>query len=722
MAWKVDIAFLRSKVARRVFLLFVVCAMLPILALALISFRQVTEQLREQSRKQLQQESKTQGMNLFERLRNADAEMRLLAANPDSPRGETVGIPTEQLQEHFLSLARVDPKGAVEAVLGKPRMPEIPAGERERAAGRPLILTQPAATPGTSRVWIVRELAPGGSTAPVLVGEVNPDYLWGAENLGSNLQLCVLDQTGSVLYCPSGNPQTLREGVLRTPGSSISGAFGFEDDRQGYQAGYWTAFLRSGFASPSWVVVVFESEDAFLIPLQHFQSVFPLVMLLALWVVLLLSLIQIRRTLVPLERLQQGTQRIANQEFDARVSVTSGDEFQELAGSFNAMAGRLGQQFQALKTIDEIDRAILSSLNQEEILDTALFGMEGLLPYDGICLCLLDSEAALKGKIYLPRKQNSEAGARHEVRDVRLRSSDVQQLCASPQHLAGAIEQSPPPHLRPLAERGMRAFLALPILQDDRLFAILVLGYLGPPALSAADLHQARQIADQLGVAFSNARLVAALDQLHWGTLTALARAIDAKSPWTSGHSERVTHLAVDIGKFMGLPPKELAIMHRGGLLHDIGKIGTPPSILDKAGKLEGEELQVMRDHVRVGTRILEPIPGFAEILPIVQQHHEWWNGKGYPAGLAGEAISLHARIFAVADCYDALISDRPYRAGMPQERVLAILEEGSGTQFDPQVVEAFLQFVAERQRESAAPAASLATAPLAGWEDDRGG
>ena len=720
MAMKLDMTFLRSKVARRVFLLFVVCAMLPIIALALISFRQVTEQLREQSRKQLQQESKTQGMNLYERLVNADAEMRLLAANPDSPRGETVGVPTEQLREHFLSLGRVSPQG-VEAVLGEPRMPEIPAGERQRAAGRPIILAQPGENSGASHVWIVRELAPGGPTSPVLVGEVNPDYLWGAETLGTDQQLCVLGQTAGALYCPGGNPQTLRESVLRTPGSSASGAFGFEDGDQSYQGGYWSVFLRSGFSSPSWVVVVYQSESSFLVPLEHFKSVFPLVMLLALWVVLLLSLVQIRRTLVPLERLQQGTQRIANQEFDARVNVTSGDEFQELAGSFNAMAGRLGQQFQALKTIDEIDRAILSSLQQDEILDTVLFGMKGLVPYDSICISLLDSEAPLKGATYVPRGAGGDGSLRHEVRDLRLRPADLQQLSAGPEHVAGRIDKNPPPHLRPLAERGMQAFVALPILLEGQLFAILALGYPAPPALSAADLRHARQIADQLGVAFANARLVAALDKLHWGTLTALARAIDAKSPWTSGHSERVTQVAVDIGRTMELPPKELAIMHRGGLLHDIGKIGTPPTILDKAGKLEPEELRTMREHVRVGTRILEPIPGFAEILPIVAQHHEWWNGKGYPAGLAGEQISLHARIFAVADCYDALISDRPYRPGMAKERVLAILQEGSGSQFDPGVIAAFLRLMQERERIEELAAAALEVDPPADCVKEEG-
>jgi len=201
-----------------------------------------------------------------------------------------------------------------------------------------------------------------------------------------------------------------------------------------------------------------------------------------------------------------------------------------------------------------------------------------------------------------------------------------------------------------------------------------------------AQYHAARLEKEQLKIT------VEALEQLDLGTLTALARAIDAKSAWTAGHSERVTNLALKLGHAMGLPPKNLAIMHRGGLLHDIGKIGTPATILDKPGRLEPEEMQTMRDHVKIGVRILEPIPCFREALPIVAQHHEWFNGSGYPAGLAGDNISLHARILAVADCYDAMVSDRPYRKGLPQLQALEILRQRSGTQFDPTIIEVFMR------------------------------
>jgi putative nucleotidyltransferase with HDIG domain len=179
-----------------------------------------------------------------------------------------------------------------------------------------------------------------------------------------------------------------------------------------------------------------------------------------------------------------------------------------------------------------------------------------------------------------------------------------------------------------------------------------------------------------------------ALEQLDVGTLTALARAIDAKSAWTAGHSERVTSLAMKIANAIGLPARDLQVIHRGGLLHDIGKIGTPATILDKPGDLEPEERKIMREHVTIGVRILEPVPCFREVLPMVAQHHEWFDGSGYPAGLAGENISLHARILAVADSHDAITSDRPYRKGIPKRQALEILKNRAGTQFDPMVID----------------------------------
>lgn len=189
-----------------------------------------------------------------------------------------------------------------------------------------------------------------------------------------------------------------------------------------------------------------------------------------------------------------------------------------------------------------------------------------------------------------------------------------------------------------------------------------------------------------------------ALEAFNLGTLAALARAIDAKSPWTAGHSERVTVLAVKLGHVMGLPPEQIADLHRGGLVHDIGKLATPSEILDKPAPLTPDERRIIEEHPSCGVRILQPIAAYAPLLPMVSQHHERWDGTGYPAGLRGDAIALSARIMAVADAFDAITSARPYRAGLTAADALAIIEAQSGLQFEPAVVKAFTQMIRSAQ------------------------
>jgi putative nucleotidyltransferase with HDIG domain len=188
-----------------------------------------------------------------------------------------------------------------------------------------------------------------------------------------------------------------------------------------------------------------------------------------------------------------------------------------------------------------------------------------------------------------------------------------------------------------------------------------------------------------------------ALEAFSVGTATSLARTIDAKSPWTAGHSERVTQMALEIAAAMKLPDRDIEVLSLGGLLHDIGKLATPQHILEKAGPLTVDERYIIERHPADGARILEPIPKFAAILPIVLQHHERFDGGGYPAHLAGDQIDRLARVLAVADVFDALRSNRPYREGWPLDRAIAYVQAASGTHFDPVVVEAFTRVI---QRE----------------------
>lgn len=177
-----------------------------------------------------------------------------------------------------------------------------------------------------------------------------------------------------------------------------------------------------------------------------------------------------------------------------------------------------------------------------------------------------------------------------------------------------------------------------------------------------------------------------------FNAVTALAYALEAKDEYTSGHSQRVARIAGDIAREMGLSPEQTEQVELAGHVHDIGKIGIREAVLNKHGGLTEEEFDHVKRHPEIGERILAPIVDDQEILLIVRHHHEQYDGSGYPDGFAGRRIPLGARIMAAADSYDAMTSGRPYRQAMSAEAAAMAIENGRGTQFDPDVVTAFMR------------------------------
>ena len=185
-------------------------------------------------------------------------------------------------------------------------------------------------------------------------------------------------------------------------------------------------------------------------------------------------------------------------------------------------------------------------------------------------------------------------------------------------------------------------------------------------------------------------RLKAVYDNLDSAeqVIFSLAAAVEAKDAYTEKHTHRVAESARHVGMKMGLPERALEALYRGGIIHDIGKIGVPDAILLKQGPLDAEELQRMRLHPQIGEAIVKPLRSGAPLLPIIRHHHEHYDGTGYPDGLAGRAIPHLARIVAVCDAYDALVTDRPYRKAKSQEEAVSVLVDGAGRQWDAEAVE----------------------------------
>jgi putative nucleotidyltransferase with HDIG domain len=187
--------------------------------------------------------------------------------------------------------------------------------------------------------------------------------------------------------------------------------------------------------------------------------------------------------------------------------------------------------------------------------------------------------------------------------------------------------------------------------------------------------------------------------------LSVLTRAIEARDPHTLGHSARVTALAEAVALRLGWSEERIASLRVGGPLHDIGKLAVSDAVLSKEGQLDDDEYAQIQEHPRVGAKILLRIAALREAIPYVLYHHERWDGSGYPSGKSGEEIPIEARVLAIADAFDAMTSDRPYRRALTREEALGEVDRCAGTQFDPRIAEVFLALFAETELRAAASA-----------------
>ena len=699
---KLSKSFLRSRVARRIFVLFILCALVPILFLAVYSFGHVTIQLNEQNDQKIQWESKNIGMSIMERLLSLERGMVDIQFYVHAMADSKSSFTTEEFREYFgqrfSALALINGFGHLEPLIGQIKNPPgLDQADTKRLEAGKTVLFVNYPQNDLPRIFMIRSVDIHDIQAGIILGEISTSELWGVGEiytLPAMTEISVLDEYDNLLYSSIPLPENFSDHLVSRINDSRDRLFEWEHKGEVYLASSWAIFLKARYSIPKWTVVLSQPKALALAPVAYFNKTFFLVVLLSLWTVLFLSTFQIRRNLIPLEKLKEGVVRIGHRDFNTRVSITSGDEFEELADSFNEMSGRLGKQFSVLKAMAEIDQAILGILDTDKIVDTILSKMGDVVPCQLVSVSILDRNDSNTIRTYI---KAGKTGKGKSLKLPALRTEELQILTKNSHHLFSEVNRSIPSYLRPLVKDGLNSFLVLPIFIKEKLAGIISLGF--PPGYdkNEEDLIQVRQLADQANVALSNVYLVDDLAQLNWGTLTALARTVDAKSPWTSGHSERVAELAFKIGLAMGLEEKDLDTLKRAGLLHDIGKIGIPAAILDKKGKLTDEEYLLVKSHPLIGARILEPISAYSEIIPVVEQHHERFDGTGYPHGIFGEDICLGARILAVADVFDALISDRPYRSGWERERVYGYIKEEAGSQFDRKVIEAFFEVMAQK-------------------------
>lgn len=354
------------------------------------------------------------------------------------------------------------------------------------------------------------------------------------------------------------------------------------------------------------------------------------------------------------------------------------------------------QRLKRLMTIHALDMAVSTSLDVQVMLQELLHQLTGDLGVDAADVMLVSANGWMLNCIAARGLRLQPGCAPHEIRlgeglAGRAALERKTQLQLAP------IEEYPPVELERLAGEGIISRVALPMLAKGELKGVLEVFYRQQMEFDPEWLEYLETLAGQAAIAIDNAQLFdeaqrsrQELSVAYDITLEGWARALELRDRETEGHTRRASELTIRLGRRLGMSEDELIQVWRGAILHDIGKLGIPDDILSKPGALTAEEWEVMRQHPRLAYDLLSPIPYLAPALDIPYCHHEHWDGNGYPRRLKGEEIPLAARIFAVADVWDALRSNRTYRPAWDNATARAYIVKNSGTHFDPQVVEAF--------------------------------
>jgi len=353
---------------------------------------------------------------------------------------------------------------------------------------------------------------------------------------------------------------------------------------------------------------------------------------------------------------------------------------------------RIEERVERLALLSQLSQILNSTLDEREVRRRAMEAATQLMKAEVGSLLLVDEP---KQQIYF----DVALGDREEeIKRIYLKMGEG---------IAGWVAQEGKPLIVNAPEKDPRFFkgvdertdfktrnlISVPVKVKEKVIGVLeAINKKGGEEFNKEDLSLFTSLADQVAIALDNSRLYHELEEMFFQTAESLADAIEKRDPYTGGHTQRVTSYSLATAKYLPLGHLEKRWLKIASVLHDVGKIGIEDHILRKPERLNPEEFDLIKRHAQMGAEIIEHIRQLKEIVPGVKYHHEQINGKGYPEGLKGEAIPMIAKIVAVADTYDAMTTDRPYRRALSKETAIEELKRCSGTQFDQQVVNAFVQ------------------------------
>lgn len=602
-------------------------------------------------------------MAILERLLGLEAELQMATPYLRTDSGSSIAKVAEnfgaRLGQRFTGIVLVADDNRHVPLLGNVQnLPKLTEAERRHIASGNSIISNQYREGLPPRLFIISALDPKNLAREFVVGEVNTTYLWDVrETLRLTMEFCVLDSQYRILFCSHPAPQTLTKEAQHQGTDSALRQLAWKQGEEDYLVNFWSIFLKAAFFVPKWTVVVGESRSEALKAITGFKAIFPAVTLMAVLLVLLLSISQIRRSLVPLENLRDGTRKLANREFDSRVDVRSGDEFEELADSFNTMAFRLGRQFNVLATMAEIDRLILSALDTKNIVKTVLLRMPDIVLCDFVGVTLVDPESSYAGRTFVGVDSTDEPSSC----EIELTTENAQSLHDNPGHLEIHSDRDPPSYLQPLARQGAQFYIVLPIFLDDELSALITMGFQETPGLSQEDWTQARRFADRVAVALSNASWEEKLyHKAHYDVLTDLPNRVLLKDRLPQAlvrakrNSSQVAVLFLDLDRFKSIND---SLGHAAGdlFLREITRrLARCVRSVDTIARLGGDEFTIIIPDIDPEQDVTSDITLIADkVLSVIAK----------PFMLHGHEVSATASIGIAlyprdADNYDELLKN----------------------------------------------------------------
>lgn len=394
----------------------------------------------------------------------------------------------------------------------------------------------------------------------------------------------------------------------------------------------------------------------------------------------------------PLRELEHGVRQVAGGKLDHRINSDRQDEIGSLAREFNDMTLSLKQSYTDLRrrysqltNLYKISKAVSTTHDLDQLLHLVLRQSLDLMGADtGSIMLIAPSGRELKIRAAEGLDEETVAKARVKLGEG---ISGYVAATGKPLMIQNGVRKARVP-----GGKDVQDALSVPLIANEKVIGVINANNKHGNKFDRQDLRFFTTLAGQIAAAISNATLVDNIQEAYFNTIKVLAAAIDAKDKYTHGHSERVAKYAVTIGRQLGLSREDLTRIEAAGYLHDIGKIGVPDGILNKEGSLTNEEFDMIKQHPVKAAEILGHINlPWGDVVPGVRGHHERYDGRGYPDSIAGEDISRDARIIAVADSFDAMTSDRPYRKGLDRTTAITELVKGRAKQFDSEAVDAFI-------------------------------